>query len=92
MPSLPPLSWFRVSLRPGFFSLFQGFVHFTSTGDGCRSGGLGLVLGLLVGKPVGVLPPWGVIAVAAPWPMGTQPPLATRALIKLFDMKKSLEK
>ena len=44
------------------------------------------MLGLLVGKPVGVLPPWGVIAVAALWPMGTQPPLATRALIKLFDM------
>ena len=44
------------------------------------------MLGLLVGKPVGVLPPWGVIAVAASWPMGTQPPLATRALIKLFDM------
>ena len=50
------------------------------------------MLGLLVGKPVGVLPSWGVIAVAAPWPMGTQPPLATRALIKLFDMKKSLQK
>ena len=33
-----------------------------------------------VGRPVGVLPPWGVIAVAAPWPMGTQPPLATQAL------------
>ena len=33
-----------------------------------------------VGRPVGVLPPWGVIMVAAPWPMGTQPPLATQAL------------
>ena len=34
----------------------------------------GLVAGLRVGRPVGVLPPWGVIAVAAPWPIGTQPP------------------
>ena len=39
-----------------------------------------LVAGLRVGRPVGVLPPWGIIAVAAPWPMGTQPPLATQAL------------
>ena len=38
--------------------------------------------GLRVGRPVGVLPPWGVIAVAALWPMGTQPPLATQALKK----------
>ena len=38
--------------------------------------------GLRVGRPVGVLPPWGVIAVAAPWPMGTQPSLATQALKK----------
>ena len=38
--------------------------------------------GLRVGRPVGFLPPWGVIAVAAPWPMGTQPPLATQALKK----------
>ena len=36
--------------------------------------------GLLVGRPVGVLLPWGVIAVAAPWPMDNQPPLATWAL------------
>ena len=36
--------------------------------------------GLRVGMPVGVLPPSGVIAVAVSWPMGTQPPLATRAL------------
>ena len=35
--------------------------------------------GLQVGRPVGVLLPWGVIAVAVPWPMGTQPPLATQA-------------
>ena len=47
-------------------------------GGGRRCGGL--VAGLRVGRPVGVLPPWGVIAVAAPWPMGTQPPLATQAL------------
>ena len=57
--------------------------------DGCYIGGLGaamgggggeLVTGLWVGKPVGVLLPWAVIAVAAPWPMVTQPPLAARAL------------
>ena len=36
--------------------------------------------GLRVGRPVGALPPWGVIAVAASCPMGAQPPLATRAL------------
>ena len=36
---------------------------------------------LWVGRPVGVLPLCGVIAVAcSPWPMGTQPPLATQAL------------
>ena len=36
-------------------------------------GGLGvgrLLARLWVGGPVGVLPPWGVIAVAAPWPRG----------------------
>ena len=49
-----------------------------SAGLGPR--GLGFVAGLQVGRPVGVFPPWGVIAVAAPWPMGTQPPLAKRAL------------
>ena len=37
--------------------------------------------GLLVGRPVGVLLPWGVIVVAVPWPMGNQPPLATRSLV-----------
>ena len=35
--------------------------------------------GLQVGRPVGVLPPWGVIAVAAPGLIGTQLPLAKRA-------------
>ena len=35
---------------------------------------------LRVGRPVGVRPPWGVIAVTAPWPLGTQPPLAMPAL------------
>ena len=43
--------------------------------DGCYSGAGGLGVGRLlarlwVGGPVGVLPPWGVIAVAAPWPRG----------------------
>ena len=36
--------------------------------------------GLRVGRPVGNVPPWGVIAVTAYWPMGTQPALATQAL------------
>ena len=36
--------------------------------------------GLRIGKPVGVLPPLDVIVVAAPWPMGTQPPLAIQVL------------
>ena len=49
-------------------------------GDGEGGGGVGLVTGLWVGRPVGVLLPWAVIAVAAPWPMVTQPPLAARAL------------
>ena len=37
--------------------------------------------GLLVGMPVGVFLPWAVIVVAVPWPMGNQPPLATRSLV-----------
>ena len=41
-----------------------------------------LVAGLQPGRPVGVLPPWGVIYCGcSPWPMGTQPPLAMQALI-----------
>ena len=48
-------------------------------GGGGGLGTGGLVAGLQVGRPVGVLPPWGVIAIAAPWPMGIQPPLATQA-------------
>ena len=43
-------------------------------------GGGGLVAGLRVGRPVAVLPHWGVITVASHWPLGTQPPLAMRAL------------
>ena len=43
-------------------------------------GGGELVVGLRVGRPVGVLLHWGVIAVASHWPLGTQPPLATRPL------------
>ena len=31
----------------------------------------GLIAGLRVGRPVGVLLPWDVIAVAAPRPMGS---------------------
>ena len=79
-PLLPPLSWFRVSPSvPAVFSSFWGFVHFTSTGllasvtraimgAGCKGG---LIAGLRVGRPVGVLLPWDVIAVAAPRPMGS---------------------
>ena len=41
---------------------------------------------------MGVLPPWGVIAVAAPWPMGTQPLLATRALkSQIKGVKKDMD-
>ena len=39
--------------------------------DGCYSGGLGaggLVAGLRVGRPVGVLPPWGVLRLQPPGP------------------------
>ena len=64
---------------------FRGLFIFLPLGfwsqcDGCFSGGGGLVAGLPVGRPVGVLPPWGIIAVAAPWPRGTQPLLAIQAL------------
>ena len=41
--------------------------------------------GLWVGRSVGVLPPWGVIAVATPWSLGTQPPLAMWALTSIAD-------
>ena len=37
-------------------------------GGGGGGGGGQLVAGLPVGRPVGVLLPWGVIAVAAPYP------------------------
>ena len=37
--------------------------------DGRRGG---LVARLWVGRPVGILPLCGVIAVAAPWPIATQ--------------------
>ena len=83
---LPLLSWFRVSpsFRP-FFSRFGGLFILLPLGfwpqcDGCYSGGLdvgrGLVAGLRVGRPVGVLP--------ATWPMGTQTPLATQALTMII--------
>ena len=58
----------------------SGFPTQRSLRLGEGGGGGGLVAGVRVGRPVGVLPPWAVIAVAAPWPMGTQPPLATQAL------------
>ena len=49
-------------------------------GGGGGLGARGLVAELRVGRPVGVRPPWGVIAVTAPWPLGTQPPLAMPTL------------
>ena len=47
-----------------------------------------LVSGLQVGRPLGVSLPWGVLAVALSWPLGTQAPLAARALntINLYLM------
>ena len=60
------------------------------TGATVGEGGLGargLVAGLRAGRPVRVLPPLGVIAVAATWPMGTQPPPATRALTTTYTNK-----
>ena len=76
--SLPPLSWLRVSTSFPL-SFFGGLFILLPLGfwpqcDECYSGGLGaggLVAGLQVGRPVGVLLLWGVIAVAAPWPIGT---------------------
>ena len=74
--SLPLLSWSRVSSPPWFFFLCFGglFIIITFTGLlvpvwRVRKRGLGaggLVAGLRVGMPVGVLPPWDVIAVASP--------------------------
>ena len=49
-----------------------------------------LMAGLQVGRPVDVLSPLGVIAVAAPWPMGTQAPLPTptQALNRFRSVKR----
>ena len=58
----------------------SGFPTWRSVRLGAGGGGGELVAGWRVGRPVGVLPHWGVIAVASHWPLGTQPPLATRAL------------
>ena len=57
----------------------------SQAGRGWGGGGWKLVAGLRVGRSVGVLPPWGVIAVAAPWPLGTQLPLAMWALTSIVD-------
>ena len=64
-----------------FFRCFGGLFILLPLGfwPQCDGGGW-LVAGLRVCRPVGVLPPWAVIVVAAPWPIGTQPPLATLAL------------
>ena len=77
---LPPSRWFFLRLGGLFILLRLGF---WPQCDVCHSGGLGargLVAGLRVGRPVGVLPLWSAIAVTAPWPKGTQPSLATRTL------------
>ena len=64
-----------------FIGLFisTGPLGFHVTGViGARTGGLWLGCGMY--WSLGALPPWGVIAVAAPGPLGTQPPFATWAL------------
>ena len=68
-----------ILLPVGFWIQCDG-CYIGGLGAGMGRGGAGLVTGLWVGRPVGVLLPWAVIAVAAPWPMVTQPPLAARAL------------
>ena len=82
VPLPPSSSWFKVSPSfPGFFFLVSGVCAFYFHWASGRSVTGAIVGGWAqVGMPVGVLSPWGVIAVAAPWPMGTQPPLATQAL------------
>ena len=55
-----------------FFQVFYPEVSRLSAGR--------LIAGLRVGSPVGVFLPWGMIAVAAPWPLDNQPPRATWVL------------
>ena len=92
-PSLPPLSWFRVSPSVLGFSLrFEGLFILLPLGfwpqcDGCYSGGL------CVGGAGGWVADWwacgsssalGCDCGCSPlcsWPMGTQPPLVTWALM-----------
>ena len=68
-----------ILLPVGFWIQCDG-CYIGGLGAGMERGGGGHVTGLWVRRPVGVLLPWAVIAVAAPWPMVTQPPLAARAL------------
>ena len=71
-----------------FVELFisTGPLGFCVTGViGACAGGLWLDCGLY--WSLGALPPWGVIAVAAPGPLGTQLPFATWALINRLNSK-----
>ena len=72
-PSLPPLSFLFIQLviysSGGWFILLP--LGFWPQCDGCYSGVLGaggLVAGLQVGRPVAVLPPWGVLRLQPPGP------------------------
>ena len=72
---LPPSAFVLIYLFSYLF--FRGLVHLLPLGfwpqcDGCYSGGAGrggLVAGLPVGRPVGVLPPWGVLRLQPPGPL-----------------------
>ena len=71
---LPPSAFVLIYLFSYLF--FRGLVHLLPLGfwpqcDGCYSGGAGrggLVAGLRVSRPVGVLPPWGVLRLQPPGP------------------------
>ena len=71
---LPPSAFVLIYLFSYLF--FRGLLHLLPLGfwpqcDGCYSGGAGrggLVAGLRVGRPVGVLPPWGVLRLQPPGP------------------------
>ena len=69
-----------------FITFWGHLLHLRSqAGRAGGGGGWLLVAGLWVGRSVGVLLPWGVIAVATPWSLGTQPPLAMWALTSIAD-------
>ena len=72
--------FFFVSGVCSFYFHWASSLNVIGVTVGGELGARGLVAEFWVGRPVGVRPPWGVIAVAAPWPLGTQPPLAMPAL------------